>query len=289
MALRSDRAPSGVLMSRQQARRARQEPRGPIALTEASPGTPLAERTVKSARRVLEVLELFAERRGPLTVGEVAAALAYPQSSASVLLQSLVALGYLVHDRGQRTFLPTLRVAFLGDWLEGKEVATDAIARLMRRLHGATGETIILGQRQGVHVLYIRILEAANPVRFVLHRGMRRPIHQAATGVALLAGLPDREILAILRRCNAEARDPAQRVKAAVLMAGIAQCRRDGYAMSEGSVTPGAGVIAMALPGLEPVPATALGIGAPVERLKPHADAIAARLRAEIARWQVEG
>ena len=89
--------------------------RSPAGLTEASPGTPLAERTVKSARRVLEVLELFAERRGPLTVGEVAAALAYPQSSASVLLQSLVALGYLVHDRGQRTFLPTLRVAFLGD------------------------------------------------------------------------------------------------------------------------------------------------------------------------------
>jgi DNA-binding IclR family transcriptional regulator len=244
---------------------------------------------VKSARRVLEVLELFAERRGPLTVGEIAAALAYPQSSASVLLQSLVALGYLTQDRAQRSFLPTLRVAFLGDWLEGKEVATDAIARLMRRLHDATGETIILGQRQGVHVQYIRILEGGNPIRFVLHRGTRRPICRAATGVALLAGLPDREILAILRRGNAEERDPAQRVRAATLTAAIAQCRRDGYSMSDGSVTPSAGVIAMILPGLEPVPATALGIGAPVERLKPSVHVFAARLRTEIDRWRAEG
>ena len=251
-----------------------------------TPGTPLTERTVKSARRVLEVLELFAEHRGPLAVGEIAEALAYPQSSTSILLQSLVALGYLTQDRAQRTYLPTMRGAFLGDWLEGQEVATDAIARLMRRLHDATGETIILGQRQGVHVQYIRMLEGRNAVRFVLHRGLRRLIYHGATGVALLADLPDREILAILRRGNAEERDGAKRMKAATLMAMVNQCRRDGYTVSDGSVTPGASVIAMALPGIDHAPAMALGIGAPVLRLQPQVGALAALLRQEIARWR---
>lgn len=256
---------------------------------EAAPGTPLAERTVKSARRALEVLELFAERRSALAVGEIAAALDYPQSSTSVLLQSLVALGYLTQDRAQRSFLPTLRVAFLGDWLAGEDLATDAIARMMQRLRDATDETIILGQRQGVHVQYIRILQGGNAIRFVLHRGTRRPICRAASGVALLAGMPDREILAILRRGNAEERDATRRVKATSLMAAVAQCRRDGYSMSDGSVTAGGGVIAMVLPGIERAPAMALGIGAPLERLRPRADEFAALLRQELARWRVEG
>lgn len=268
---------------------ARRGVRGGLAgPTEAVPSTPLAERTVKSTRRTLEVFELFAERRGRLSVGEIATALGYPQSSTSVLLHSLVALGYLTQDRAQRTFLPTLRVAFLGDWLDGEEVASDAIARLMQRLRDATGETIILGQRQGVHVQYIRIVEGGNAIRFVLHRGTRRPICRAATGVALLAGLADREILAILRHGNAEERDPARRVKAASLMTAVVHYRRDGYSVSDGNVTPGGGVVAMALPGIERAPAMALGIGAPVERLKPRVGAFAALLQQEIARWRGE-
>jgi DNA-binding IclR family transcriptional regulator len=268
--------------------RSRRGARGaPAGVSEAVPGTPLDERTVKSARRVLEVLELFAERRRPLSVGEIALALDYPQSSTSVLLRSLVALGYLTQGADRR-FVPTLRVAFLGDWLDEKEVATDALARLMQRLRDATGETIILGQRQGVYVQYIRILQGGNAIRFVLHRGTRRPICRAATGVALLAGLPDRDILAILRRGNAEERDAALRLKPAALMAAIGQCRRDGYSASDGSVTPGGGVVAMVLPGIERVPAMALGVGAPVERLIPRTADFATVLRQEIARWQAE-
>jgi predicted transcriptional regulator len=60
--------------------------------------------TVKSARRVLEILEFFAQGRREATVMEVADALAYPQSSTTALLSSLATLGYLRQDVARRTY-----------------------------------------------------------------------------------------------------------------------------------------------------------------------------------------
>jgi len=54
-----------------------------------------AEGAVKSAKRVLEIFEFFAERKRPASVGDVVEALGYPQSSTSALLKSLVQLRYL--------------------------------------------------------------------------------------------------------------------------------------------------------------------------------------------------
>ena len=70
--------------------------------------------TVKSARRVLEILELFSQGLRKATVMTVANALTYPQSSTSVLLSSLATLGFLRFDPTDRTYSPTLRVMLLG-------------------------------------------------------------------------------------------------------------------------------------------------------------------------------
>ena len=50
---------------------------------------------VKSVARVLEVLELFAQQREPMSGIQICRALNYPKSSANANLKSLVELGYL--------------------------------------------------------------------------------------------------------------------------------------------------------------------------------------------------
>ena len=52
-------------------------------------------RTVKSADRVFDLLELFERVRRPLRVGEIAERLGVPQSSVSMLLRTMVARGYM--------------------------------------------------------------------------------------------------------------------------------------------------------------------------------------------------
>ena len=64
--------------------------------------------TVKSAARVFEVLEYFDRIRRAATVMEIARTLDYPQSSTSVLLRSMVELGYLEQDPARRFALWTM-------------------------------------------------------------------------------------------------------------------------------------------------------------------------------------
>jgi DNA-binding IclR family transcriptional regulator len=62
---------------------------------------------VKSAQRVLELLEFFAEERRPAPVGVIAQALGWPQSSTSVLLKGLAETGFFDHDARAGLYAPT--------------------------------------------------------------------------------------------------------------------------------------------------------------------------------------
>ena len=72
---------------------------------------------IKSAARVIEVLELFTTDPRPLSLKEISTRLSYPQSSTTVLMKSLMSLGYLNYDPARRVYFPTLRVTRLGDWI----------------------------------------------------------------------------------------------------------------------------------------------------------------------------
>jgi len=72
-------------------------------------------------------------------------------------------------------------------------------------------------------------------------------------------------------------------VKLSDLLADMRRCRNDGYYISNGTVIPGAGVIAMLLPELPGHPRMALGIGAPIPRLREKKQTIVDALREALA------
>ncbi len=72
---------------------------------------------VKSATRAIEILELFCKVRQPQAMSEIAIALGYPQSSTTVLLKTLVTLGYLNFYRKARVYFPTPKVTSLCYWV----------------------------------------------------------------------------------------------------------------------------------------------------------------------------
>ena len=99
---------------------------------------------VKSAVRVLKVLEYFDGVRRAAGVTEVARALGFPASSTTGLMQSLVDLGYLVQD-AQRSYRPTPRVTLLCTWIDPQLAPDGPVLSMMNELAAATGEAIILG------------------------------------------------------------------------------------------------------------------------------------------------
>lgn len=238
--------------------------------------------TVKSARRVLEVLEYFAECQRPATVEEIRLALGYPQSSTSVLLHSLATLGYLSQETGTRRFQPTIRIALLGAWLIEEAGRARNPSAMMRRLSAATGDMILLGTQQGMHAVYVKIEQATNPIRFHMKQGAYRPLAQTAIGRALLSSKSDKEIGAIVRRANAEraAGDPL--ISPNEVIDAVRHGRKLGYFLTKGTVTPGAAVIAMRLDGLGDHPAMAIGIGAPIDRIESELPNFVELLRKEV-------
>lgn len=224
---------------------------------------------VKSAHRVVQVFEFFAQRQAPAGLMEVARALGTPASSTSALLGTLQRLGYLDYDRHGRTYMPTLRAALLGIWVNDLLLSDGTVLRLMVELREATGEAVVLGTQSGLQVQYIQVMHSlirsSGPE---VATGRLRPLLRSAVGQLLLSLKDDQEILALARRINAEERNPANRVRVEDLMRKIELCRREGYGYSEGATTAGAGIIAVLLPTPPHQAPIALGIGTVLRKLR---------------------
>jgi DNA-binding IclR family transcriptional regulator len=126
--------------------------------SQAGSGVSSDAHIVKSAPRTLEILEYFHDVRQPLTVVGVAMGLGYPQSSTAALLRSLTAIGYLHYDTKKRTYMPTERVPFLGNWIEPRLFEQGALPRLMHAIGRRTGQLGVLAARNRDMAQYIHIL-----------------------------------------------------------------------------------------------------------------------------------
>lgn len=217
--------------------------------------------TVKSARRVLEILEYFAQGVAPATVTQVANALVYPQSSTSVLLSSLAKLGYLRFDKAARCYSPTLRVMLLGSWLQDGLFGQGSLVAAMERLRQRTEQTVMIGLRQGIHVRFILSLKGKHIRALQYPVGVLRPVCRSAVGKMLLSALTDAQVLRIARHANALEADPANRVSTRELLAEMAMIRRQGWAMTVDYPQPNLATLAVALPDLAGQPPMALTVG----------------------------
>jgi len=244
------------------------------------------EKTVKSAVRVLAIFEVFESERRGLTISELVERLQIPQSSTSTLMKSLLAKGFVEFDGETRRYRPSVRLAFLGNWVLG---STDVIARihtLAQNLSVQTGETILAGAENGLYMQYLSVIVSPHTARIALHPGVKRPLHLSGLGLMLLSLKTDPEVGRLVRRFNSELNDPAiPRLSEREVLRKVETARRQGWIESASLITKGAGSIATLLPlprGQRPL---AIGIGAPVERLQQRHDLLQAALCGAVAEF----
>ncbi len=235
--------------------------------------------TVKSAGRVLEVLDFFRQRRVPTSLKEIAEHLHYPPSSATVLLKSLTHLGYLSYDRSTRTYFPTLQVATLGDWISHALFGQGEIFELMQDLHRASGEAVSIALQNDTHLQYIRVIQSVHALRFHTEEGSQRPLTQSATGWLLLSTHSDALVERLVRRANIATPDSQERQPLALMLERVAQARRDGAMYAENIPLTGGATVAVLLPIQVQGKAVVLGMGGTIERIRPNRDKYLQRMR----------
>jgi DNA-binding IclR family transcriptional regulator len=235
--------------------------------------TTVNEKTVKSAVRVLAIFEVFEMERRALTISELVERLKIPQSSTSTLMKSLVTKGFVEFDAHTRRYRPSVRLAFLGNWVLGSTNVIAQIHSLAQTLSRRTGETILVGAENGLYMQYLSVIVSPHTVRIALHPGLKRPLHRSGLGLMLLSLKTDAEIGRVVRRYNAEfSTADGVRFSERQTLEMVDKARRQGWCETANLIVEGAGSLATLLPlprGQRPL---AIGIGAPVARLQARHD-----------------
>jgi DNA-binding IclR family transcriptional regulator len=252
--------------------------------TLAEPDVPDETQTasVKSAGRVLEVLELLGNIRKPLTGSEIGRLLNYPKSSANVLLKYLTHLGYLSFDDDTMHYFPSLRVTVLGEWVPAALYGTGDAASMLQEVHDVTSETVTLSMRTGGSMRFMRVLPGKFFIALKMDEGSLAPLLGSAVGTAFLATRPAVEVERLAEAARSLARTRQTRTIIDNAVQNVSTARQRGYAVTYASLFPDTGAVAISLPPASDGNVLVLGVGGLQERIRRNERAIARAMRSAI-------
>jgi DNA-binding IclR family transcriptional regulator len=217
---------------------------------------------VKSAARVLDILELLSRAEEPMALKDLVSVLALPKSSAHALMQTLQARGYVERDAADRYVLnESLRRS--SSWIGGPEAHLAAVARpVMERLRDDLEESVFLGVRAGrgdVKVIAKSVSRAQ--IRYDSVDPGLRPAYCTAMGRILLVYWDKKSADAYLARTRLRAFTPRTVTDAGKLRTILARVAVDGHAIVEEEYVLGGSATAAPVFGGDGTVVAALNVG----------------------------
>lgn len=156
--------------------------------------------SVKTAGRTLDMFEVFARKKGPLSLSELAQQIGSPVSSAHALVKTLRARGFVYVLEDRKLIYPTKRILSIAQLIAESDPVIEMALPTLEKLQKQSDETLILGKRQGDHVIYLEVLESANSIRYSARPGDTKPLHSSSVGKAMLSLMPDAEITRLMAK-----------------------------------------------------------------------------------------
>jgi IclR family KDG regulon transcriptional repressor len=199
---------------------------------------------VKSADRVLDIFELFAEHKEDMSLMDISRKLELPTSSTYKILQNLLARGYLETDSHEKMFRLGQKLFEIGARYVQNISLTEAFQRVARPIVEEINETVYLAIRSGDKILYIAEQQSSQPVRFVSHVGMKLPLHSTALGKVLLSSMNNEEIHQLYPTNELGVMTESTIKDLNILMEQLEQVRKTGLAYSRGETILGIHCIA---------------------------------------------
>ena len=232
---------------------------------------------VKAATRTLDLLEAFMEARQPLTLTELAERMNVPLSSCHALVRTLQDRGYVFVMEGRKRIYPTKRLSILAAAIAHHDPVLERLAPITRHLAKITGETVILGKKQGENVVYLDVVEGTHTVRFTASPGDVGRAHASAIGKSILSLLPDKELDRAIAKMTLQPVTDATITDASALKADIIASRAKGYFVARNEFV--LDVMGMAAPHRLGEELYAIGVAGPVSRFDEKRDEYLAALR----------
>jgi DNA-binding IclR family transcriptional regulator len=221
--------------------------------------------TVRSAERVLELLEVMAQRNAPLSLAELHRAVSLPKSSTLMLVRTLEKRGYVSRDSAgeyRLARLPGEDSFNRATWGTLVRIATPWLAEAVATTR-ESGFIAVLSDDS--HVRYLnKILPAARELKYDRDISVDRIAHHVSSGLALLAAEPDERIEAYVAALppHGDGPDRAEAVRTAILAA-----RASGIAVNLQGRVEGAAGVAAVIRDPRGLPLAAVNLAGPRERV----------------------
>lgn len=155
-------------------------------------------RSVVALRRGLAILDAFSAGQDGLGVNEIARMVDLHKSTVSRLCSTLEQAGYLARDHVTDKYRLGARIRQLTGAssrdIELRTAARDALYQLV----DTSGETVTMVVRDGLDVTTIEVVEGPSLVRMQARIGARTQVHASAGAKAVLAWLPEEELVRII-------------------------------------------------------------------------------------------
>ena len=151
-----------------------------------------------TAQRVLQVFEVYARERRPLTNSEMARFLDLADSSCSDLLYTLRQAGYLLRTPKSRYFHPTGRLLDVAQGISAADPLQSFASEALEILTRQSGESSMCGLLDGNKVKIYASQESPRALRYVVQPGTTFDLQVAALGKALLGEMDAAERNALI-------------------------------------------------------------------------------------------
>lgn len=192
--------------------------------------------------RVAALLKLLAETEGEASLSEIATRMNLPPSSTHRLLHLLLDEGFVDRGASSRTYRAGLELHRVGGLLASRADVPNLAHSFMQAVVDACDETCMLS-------LYVprtrcamvaRAIHGSHPLRYDAALYVTSSLAWGATGLGILAFLPEATIEEVLQSEGPSPADPRKAVKPQQLRRELAKIREQGYAHTHGQKIQGA-------------------------------------------------
>jgi DNA-binding IclR family transcriptional regulator len=229
----------------------------------------MSDSPVKSALRVLTLLELLGNEGREMPHAALAASLDIPKSSLTQLLKTLTSQGWLTFSAESKSYSLGPKVGSLARRLEGAKELMAVAPDIIASLAAATGETSALNVRKGDEHEVVVTQLSPHRLLSVMHSGDRAPLYATSGGKAILAALPPAALDSYLARITFTDITPQTHRTVDGLSSDLAGIRAQGYAISNEEYTPGVVGIAQALLDAQGEVFASVSVAMPATRYSP--------------------
>lgn len=189
---------------------------------------------VPGLQRGLNVLEIVAGARKPLTVTEIAEQLGVSRSSAFRLIYTLRFMGCLELSSDERSYQLGARVLNLGFAFLSTQSIIQVARRDLETLRDETGVSAHLAIRDGRDVLFLDCVQSLTGFQSNVNVGSRIGAHASPLGWLLMSDIASRDIAELFRNATLEPLTDKTPVTLPALMEKVMQAATDGYIVSRG-------------------------------------------------------